>query len=222
MEKIKLCIFDMDGTLLDSERYAWSIGEKQIAKEFGKEMNDELISELMGVNHILYREILQEKFGKDFPVDLFQKKLHEFYGEICKKGTIPLRPGVIEILNYLKNNNILISLGTSTEKYLGEIALKHSGILDYFDFAVYGDQVKNGKPNPEIYLKSIKHFHLKPEECIVFEDTPAGAQSAYDGNINFIMVPDLKQPTEIDKEKALAIINSLQEAIPIINKINNI
>lgn len=222
MNKIKLCIFDMDGLLLDTERFAWSIGEKLIAKQYGKEMTDEIINELMGVNYTTYENKLKKIYGEDFPAKKYSDDVHEFYRKYCETENIPLRPGVLKILKFLKNNNILISLGTSTEKKLACTALKNAGIYNYFDFAVYGDEVKIGKPNPEIYLKSVYHFNLKPGECLVFEDTPTGAKSAYDGNIRLILVPDLKKPTAIDKEKAFAIINSLQEAIPIIKKENNI
>lgn len=222
MNKIKLCIFDMDGLLLDSERHVWSVGEEKIAKKYGKEMTDEIITEVMGANHSEYRRILKEKFGEDFPIVDYQKELFEYYADACKNGNIPLRPSVIELFKFLKENNIYISLGTSTEKRLAKIALENTGILKYFDYIVCGDEVKVGKPEPEIYLKSVEHFGLKPEECIVFEDTPVGAKAAYNGGINLIMVPDIKKPTDLDKKKALAIINSLQEAIPIIKKINKI
>lgn len=211
----------MDGLLLDTERQAWFTGEKIIGKELGIEVTDEMSKNFMGIGHQTLIKIMKENYGQDFPAELFLLKLIKYYENFCKNETINLRPGVIELFRYLKQNNILISLGTSTEKEYAEIALKRTGLYDYFDFVVYGDQVKNGKPHPEIYLKSVEHFGFKPNECIVFEDTSIGAKAAYDGNINLIMVPDLKEPSKEDKEKALAIVNTLQEAISIIDKINN-
>lgn len=211
----------MDGLLLDTERQAWFTGEKIIGKELGIEVTDEMSKNFMGIGHQTLIKIMKENYGQDFPAELFLLKLIKYYENFCKNETINLRPGVIELFRYLKQNNILISLGTSTEKEYAEIALKRTGLYDYFDFVVYGDQVKNGKPHPEIYLKSVEHFGFKPNECIVFEDTSIGAKAAYDGNINLIMVPDLKEPSKEDKEKALAIVSTLQEAISIIDKINN-
>lgn len=220
MNKIKLCIFDMDGLLLDTERQAWFVGEKIIGKELGIDITEEMSKNFMGIGHQTLIKIMKEEYGTDFPAETFLMKLIKYYENFCKNETINLRPGIMELFEYLKQNNILISLGTSTEKEFAEIALKRTGLFDYFDFVVYGDQVKKGKPEPDIYLKSVEHFGLKPEECVVFEDTSIGAKAAYKGNINLIMVPDLKEPSNEDKEKALAIISSLQEAISIISNIN--
>ena len=173
---IILSIFDMDGLLLNTERQVWSIGEKTIAKQYGKEMTDEIIAEVIGINNVEYRKIIKEKFGNDFPVADFQKELNIYYENACKSGIVSLMPGALELLNFLKEKNFYISLGTSTDRKLVEIALKKSGIFQYFDYIVCGDEVQSRKPSPEVYLKSVEHFNLNPEECIVFEDTPVGAK----------------------------------------------
>lgn len=222
MNKIKLCIFDMDGLLIDTERCAWSIGKITIGKEYGVNITPELSADLTGFDRRSFVAETKKLYGQDFPGDEFMDKLARHYENFCRNEEIPLRPGAIELLNFVKQNNILLSLGTSTDKELAEIALKKTGLENYFDYKVFGNQVKHGKPNPEIYLKSVEHFGLRPEDCVVFEDTPTGAKAAYDGNINLIMVPDLKKPTDLDRKKALAIIYSLQDAISIIKKINNI
>lgn len=221
MNKVKLCIFDMDGLLLDTERYAWNEAKKKAGKEYGVTLTDEFSLGLMGLNAKSFANELKKEFGQDFPALEYIDKSRKYYNDICINEEIPLRPGVFELLKYLKDNNIYISLGTSTVKEYAEASLKKTGIYEYLDYEVYGNEVKNGKPNPEIYIKSVEHFGFKPEECIVFEDSHIGAKAAYDGNINLIMVPDLQKPTQEDKEKALAIIDSLQEAISIISNINN-
>lgn len=221
MNRIKLCIFDMDGLLIDTERYAWDRAKKTIGKEYGVNVTPQLSKDLMGLGVDAFVIRVKKEFGQDFPALEYLDKIQKYYKNFCLNEEIPLRPGVLELFKYLKQNNIYISLGTSTAKRYGEVALKKAGIYDYFDFKVFGDQVKKGKPNPEIFLTSVNHFNLKPEECIVFEDTYAGSKGAYDGNINCILVPDLKEPNQEDKEKALAIVNSLQEAISIISKLNN-
>lgn len=212
----------MDGLLIDTERKAWYVGKMEIAKEYGANLTPQLSIEFTGSNHQLLESQLKEHFGQDFPAQEFMDKLEKYYENYCLNKEITLRPGVIEFLDFLKQNNILIALGTSTRSNLAQIAIQKAGIDNYFDYKVYGNQVKHGKPDPETYLKSVEHFGLKPEECIVFEDSSVGAQAAYNGNINLIMVPDVKQPNDLDRKKALAIIDSLQDAIPIIKKLNNI
>ena len=222
MSKIKLCIFDMDGLLLDTERYVWDIAKRNIGKEYGLDISSQLSADLIGLGTQVFAEEIKKQFGMNIPAEEYAVKVKEYYANYCINNDIPLKPGVMELFKFLKENNIYISLGTSTDEKLAKVALKKTGLLEYFDYAVFGNQVKNGKPNPEIYLKSVEHYRFNPDECIVFEDALSGAKAAYDGNINFILVPDLKQPTQEYKEKALAIINTLQEAIPIISKINNI
>lgn len=212
----------MDGLLIDTERKAWYVGKMEIAKEYGINLTPQLSIEFTGSNRQLLESQLKEHFGQDFPAQEFMDKLEKYYENYCLNKEITLRPGVIEFLDFLKQNNILIALGTSTRSNLAQIAIQKAGIDNYFDYKVYGNQVKHGKPDPETYLKSVEHFGLKPEECIVFEDSSVGAQAAYNGNINLIMVPDVKQPNDLDRKKALAIIDSLQDAIPIIKKLNNI
>lgn len=212
----------MDGLLLDTERCAWFVGERVIGKEYGVEVPMQLSTSLMGSDHQATISMIKNTFGQDFPAEEYLIKLTKYYENFCKTAEIPLRPFAKELLEFLKENNIYISLGTSTERKHAEVALKRAGLLGYFDYVVYGDQVKKGKPNPEIFLKSVEHFGLKPEECVVFEDSSIGARAAYDGNIKLILVPDLKEPTDLDKEKAFAIIRSLDSAIEIIKKENNI
>ena len=212
----------MDGLLLDSERCVWSEAQREEAKNFGFKMTESFIKRVLGSNHRRYVELFHEEFGDVVDGDLFMEKISEYYSNYCKTKAIPLKTGVIEMLEFLKKNNILISLGSSTQRELVEIALEKSGILHYFDFLVCGDEVKQGKPHPEIFLKSVEHFNLTADECIVFEDSQNGAKAAYEGNIKLILVPDVKEPSSLDKEKAFAIIDSLQKAIPIIKEINNI
>lgn len=211
----------MDGLLLDTERGIWQKYEKRIIKEYGKELTEEMLLKIVGTNRKTCQKQLKIIFGDNFPAEEYYNKVSACYKDICEHGKIELMPGAIEILDYLKKNNIKIALGTSTQRKYATAALKNCKIFDYFDFTVCGDEVTNGKPDPEIYMRSVEHYNYKPEECIVFEDSSIGATAAYTSGINLILVPDTMKPNEVDKEKALAIVNSLQEAISVIDKINN-
>lgn len=222
MEKVECCIFDVDGLLLDTERYVWIRGLKTIGKQMGVEITDEWLSKMIGSNFVVYAQKLKEKFGQDFPSDVFLDRLFKFYEDTCKNDIVPPRPGAIELLKFLKENNIKISIGTSSKRYFATTTLTNAGIYEYLDYSVFGDEVKNGKPDPEIYLKSAEHFGFKPENCIVFEDSPNGAKAAYNANINLVFVKDLIEPTELEHEKAFMILNRLDEIIPTIKEINHI
>lgn len=222
IEKINLCIFDLDGLLIDSERYIWIRGEKIIGKEFNIEITDEFALDALGSNFISYSQKLKNKFGKDFPADKFLNRLMEFFDNTVKTDIVPIKDGVISLLEFCKNNNIKTSIGTSTHKEEAETILKKCDLYKYFDYFVFGDEVKNGKPNPEIYLKSVNHFGFKLNECIIFEDSQNGAQTAYNANIPLVLVPDLQKPNQNDINKAFKILKSVDEIIPIIKSINKI
>lgn len=222
MEKIKLCIFDMDGLLLDTERFVWSKCQKQAANEQGLDMSDELIHSLIGSNTEIFRKRINEEFCGKLDVDKFVDRVYELTEYECVNETIPLMPGVIDVLEFCKNNNIKMTVGTSTTRRIASKALEHSGLSKYFEYVVYGDDVKHGKPDPEPYLKSVEHYNLKPEQCLVFEDSPIGSKAAYNGNIPLVYVQDLTEATKLEHEKAFAILHRIDEIIPIIKKINNI
>lgn len=222
MSNIKLCIFDMDGLLLNTERDVWMAGGKKIAKELGVDLTDEFIINVVGLGFKIYKERLTETYGKNFPSDLYIEKLFAYFENACINEVIALRPGVKELLEFLKKNNILISVATSTSRHLAENALKNSGIFEYLDFCVYGDEVKNLKPDPEIFNKAIEHFDINKDECLIFEDGQAGAKAAYTAKVRLVLVPDLTKPSELDKQNAFAILKSIDEIIPIIKKENNI
>lgn len=222
MDRVDLCIFDMDGLLLDTERYVWNIGEKKVGKELGIEITDEFITSQIGSSVESYTNKLKEVFGQDFPADLFFDKLMKYYENECINGYVPVMPGVFNLLDFLKENNIKMSVGTATIRSAAVSLLDKTEIYKYLDFAVFGDDVTKGKPDPETYLKSVEHFGFKPENCIVFEDSPNGAKAAYSGNINLVFVPNNAQPTELDKQKALTIIKKIDDIIPYIKKVNKI
>lgn len=212
----------MDGLLLNTERDVWMVGGKKIAKEFGIDLTDDFIINIVGLGFGVYKERLKETYGQDFPSDLYMEKLFNYFQNVCINEKIPLRPGVKELLDFLKKNNILISVATSTNKYLAENALKNSEIFNYLDFGIYGDQVTKPKPDPEIYNKSIEHFGFNKDDCFIFEDGQAGAKAAYSAGIKLVLVPDLTKPSELDKQNAFIILKTIDEIIPIIKKLNNI
>lgn len=222
MSNIKLCIFDMDGLLIDSEKYIWQKGAIEIAKTYGKNLNQSFFRKTVGSNREAYIKLLKQEFGNDFPGEEFHQKLLDHYAYACMNEKLILQPGVNDILKYLKNNNIKLSVATQTDKKLAYVSLKNSNLYDYFDNVIYGDDVSKAKPNPDIYLKSVEYFNYKKEECIIFEDSSIGAMAGYNANIKVIMVPDTAIPTDYDKTHAFSIIDTIDKAIPIIKKINNL
>ena len=222
MEKIRLCIFDMDGLLIDTERYVWPVCQKRAGIEQGVEISDEFIRSLIGSNAAIFKTRVNSEFQNILDTDKYVNRVYELTEQVCMNDKIPLRPGVLKVLNFCKENDIKMTIGTSTKRRIASKALANSGLKDYFEYVVYGEDVKSGKPDPETYLKSVEYYGLKPNECLVFEDSPTGAKAAYNGNIPLVFVEDLIKPTELENEKAFKILHQIDEIIPIIKKINGI
>lgn len=219
---IKLCIFDMDGLLIDSERYMWSVSMAIAAKKQGFTLTQEVHNTFRGMNFKSVGEILCNEFGPNFNYDLFLKDMHENNKHIIEEG-IPLRPGVQELLDYLRQNNIKTCIGTTTPRSTCDKILNTIGITSYFDGVVCGDEITNGKPNPEIYLTCLAKFDgISKEEAIIFEDGQSGALAALAAGMKLVLVPDLAKLEDNVKSKAYKIIDNIKEIIPTIESLNNL
>ena len=216
---IKLCIFDMDGLLIDSERYMWAESMATAAAEQGKVLTDELHARIMGLNHADESIVMKRELGDDFDTELFFNRTYELNKEIMKNG-IPLMKGTIELLEYCKANNIKTCIGTRTPRLAATNILRIDKIDGYFDDMVCGDEVVNGKPNPEIYEKCFNKFNFDKSEAVVFEDAESGGKAAIGAGIRLVLVPDLAHLSDEIKASAYKIIDNLSEMIDIIKEEN--
>ena len=217
---VKLCIFDMDGLLIDSERYMWTVSMDIAAKEQGYILTDEFHRTFMGRNLKSVGEMLTNEFGKEFDYDHFLATCRKENARIMKNG-LPLMKGARELLDFLKENNIYRCIGTTT--YYNETIslLTANNMLDDFNDMVCGDQVINGKPDPEIYLKCLSKFKdVDKSEALVFEDGNSGAHAGIDSGMRLVLVPDLAYLDEEVRTKAFAVLSDLSETIDIIKREN--
>ena len=216
---IKLCIFDMDGLLIDSERYMWNISMDIACKEQGFEITDEFHAKLMGLNKAYTSAKLQEHFGPTFDVDRFYERVAIENDRIMQNG-IPLMKGTLQLLDYLDSVGIKKFIGTSSNRSRAERVLKIDGIYDRFDGMVCGDEISKGKPDPEIYLRCFNNFNFDKSEALVFEDAEVGGRAAIAAGIRLVLVPDLAYLSDDIKDKAYKVISDLSQIIDIIKKEN--
>lgn len=217
--KIKLCIFDMDGLILDSES-VYFINAKRCNEIYNYQIPEDLILKTMGVNEIENEKRFLDALGKDFP---FQEFLHNEWVmqlEYMKTHPIKKKKGIDELLDYLDKNDIKKVVATSSSQYFAKDFLVDAGLYDKFDNVVYGDDLTQSKPDPQIYLKAAEPFNLSKEEILAFEDSNNGILSAYNAGFKVMHIPDLAFVEESTREKSYAILNDLLEAIPLIEKIN--
>lgn len=207
-------IFDMDGTLFDTQRIfipAWDlVGEKYGIKDMGKH-----IPAVCGVNPKGSDDYLKKNFPT-LDVAAFKSDVRTY---VEKNMVVKFMAGAEEVLEFLKQNNIKTALATGTSRKSTEHHLKEMGLSDYFDATVCGNEIKNGKPAPDIFLKAAELLGVNPENCFVFEDSLNGIKAGFNAGMKCIGVPDIVSFTDSDREMMFKEIESLDKAIPIFEKI---
>lgn len=216
---IKLCIFDMDGLLIDSERYMWTVSMRQAALEQGRVMTDEFHNTFMGTNLDSVADILINEYGQDFDTDLFFSRCIEINKGIMKQG-LPLMKGARQLIDFLHQYGIKSCIGTSTAREGTTTLLKANHMLNDFDGIVCGDEIEHGKPSPEIYLTCFNKFNFDKSEVLIFEDGNAGAHAAISAGMRLVLVPDLAYLDDEVRSKAFKIIDDLSQIIDVIKEEN--
>jgi HAD superfamily hydrolase (TIGR01509 family) len=215
---IEAVILDMDGLLLDTEpvaRRAWT----RAAEEHGYSISDELYIELVGRDARDVARKLIAAFGEGFPIEKCRTRRDELYDSDISAHGIPLKPGVIDILDYLAAAHMTTAVATSTYRDLAIQKLHRAGIISRFDVIVAGDEIRRGKPFPDIFLATSNRLGLVPESCLVLEDSLAGVQAAHQANMTVIMVPDLIPPNQEVRTMAYAVTDDLKEAKGVVSKL---
>lgn len=208
--KYKAVIFDMDGVIFDSERLVLE-GWQEIAAKYGIKGIEEVLPRCLGVNAQATREIFREYYGQDFPYDEYKKEASALFHSRYGNGKLPLKPGVKELLFYLKENGYLVGLASSTRQAIVEQEIRDAGLMPYFDNLVCGDMLKRSKPEPDIYLKACENLDVEPRMAIAVEDSYNGIRSAKRAGMVPVMVPDMVQPDEEMRSLAHKICKDLFE-----------
>ncbi|SHK39428.1 HAD family hydrolase [Hespellia stercorisuis] len=210
---IKAIIFDMDGLIFDSERVvkrSWDIAGEMLA--LGP-IGSNHIHNTLGFNVVRREQYFKGVFGEDFPMERFNQITRKVFREIADTEGVAMKPGVIELLKFAKENGIRTAVATSSRREHSSQMLQDAGIWSFFDGAVFGDMVANAKPDPEIYIKAANAIHAAPVNCIALEDSPAGIQSSHAAGMYPIMIPDLVQPTDEIKKLCWKKFKSLNDVV---------
>ena len=207
---LELVIFDVDGLMLDTES-VWKEAFDQAGNKYGiQNMGSTLFPKLIGKSGRDEKEVLDRYLSSDIQELVIKEWERIGYGMLEKE--VPVKPGLNEILDFLDAYHIKKAVATTTRRELTEERLKRVGVYDRFDYVLCGDEVKNRKPDPEIYLSVLHKMNTKAENAIVLEDSSVGVEAAYRASIDCIQVPDLIAPTEVQKEQTICIVKDLMEA----------
>ncbi|HQY21990.1 MAG TPA: HAD family phosphatase [Ignavibacteria bacterium] len=203
----KAVIFDMDGVLIDSEPAYLEMNLKMF-EQFGIEMDEENYKALVGIPSVPMWKFLKEKYELKNEVSEFINLEKKRMLEILDSDIIT-KPvtGIKELMDDLKSFNFKLSVASSSAKDNINFVLEKLKIKDNFEFIISGEDVVNGKPFPDIFLKVSDFFNISPEKCFVIEDSVNGIKAANSAGMNSIGFINDGTNTQ-DLSKADIIINN--------------
>lgn len=206
----KAVIFDMDGVIFDSEKIVMECW-RQLSNQYGFPDFEKVYEKCIGVTRDKSREIFKSHYGNDFQYDFYREESSRLFREKSDNGLLPIKKGAVSLLKYLKENNYIVGLASSTREEIVHKELKAASLFSYFDSIICGDKVSKSKPDPEIYLTACEKLMLKPSDTYAIEDSYNGIRSAYSAGMITIMVPDLLLPDEELKPLISYLFNDLDE-----------
>lgn len=208
--EMEAVVFDMDGVIFDSERLYMQCWQT-VAKKYGITGIEEACYKCLGINAALTRQTMLEHFGSGFPYDEYAKEVSALFHKRAEGGKLAKKPGVEELLGYLKEKGVKTALASSTRKAVVVKELEEGGLLSYFDEIVGGDMVSRSKPEPDIFLKACENLGVAPGNAFAVEDSHNGIRAAYRAGMKPVMVPDLAAPVEEIEKISHVVLPSLHE-----------
>lgn len=204
-------LFDMDGLMFDTERLgtrAWM----EVGRRHHIPITEDTLNTMRGRVLPDCIRIFKENYGEDFDFWGLRKERTALFESYLQQG-MPIKTGLRELLAYLRKNQIKISLATSTDRRTAERYLDMAEIKGYFDVLLCGDMVTHGKPDPEIYIKAANALGERPENCLVLEDSVLGVYAGYRAGCHVIMIPDMVEPGEEERQRAELCADTLLDVI---------
>jgi len=185
-------IFDVDGLMLDTESPISALWA-QAGKSLGWDISPEVVLRTLGITTEGTCAIFLQEYGPDFPYETIRAEFNRLYHEEFDKGA-PHKPGLIHLLDHLASLEIPLAVASSSRRDTVIWKLRNAGILDRFATLACGDEIRNGKPAPDIFLLAAERLGQKPSDCVGFEDSPAGLQGLHAAGIRSVFIKDLTDP----------------------------
>jgi HAD superfamily hydrolase (TIGR01509 family) len=203
-------IFDMDGLMLDTERLApraWVEAAASLSVEFDLALTQPMV----GRNFRDCQAIIVDHYGPAYPTADLMRAWHVAYDAIVDREGIALKPGLLDLLDWLEARRIPKAVATSTRRDRAQAKLASTALLPRFVALVGGDEVARGKPEPDIFLAAAARLGEAAQHCLVLEDSEPGVRAALAAGMTPIMVPDMHVPSAALVALGPLILESLAE-----------
>ena len=212
-------IFDMDGVLIDSERQS-NEGWLWAAGQLGVDMPMWLIDSFKGAPAELCCKFFDDYYKG--VIDYWEAKelRTQHVYKIRETEGIPVKKGVKDIFEYIRNNGLKCAVATSTRRESAEKTLHEIGVWDYLDAVVYGDEVERGKPEPDIFLRAAKAIGVNPSEAVVVEDSINGIKAGYAADMRVVHIPDTIAIDDDIRKLTYMVCADLNGLIDVVESIN--
>lgn len=212
-------IFDMDGVLIDSERQS-NEGWLWAAGQLGVDMPIWLIDSFKGAPAELCCKFFDDYYKG--VIDYWEAKelRTQHVYKIRETEGIPVKKGVKDIFEYIRNNGLKCAVATSTRRESAEKTLHEIGVWDYLDAVVYGDEVEHGKPEPDIFLRAAKAIGVNPSEAVVVEDSINGIKAGYAAGMRVVHIPDTIAIDDDIRKLTYMVCDDLNGLIDVVESIN--
>jgi HAD superfamily hydrolase (TIGR01509 family) len=202
-------LFDMDGLMIESERALLQCWH-ETADELGLQFEDSLWLSFVGLSDRACHELLRTRLDEDQLQALLQGCRTRYDAHV--EAGLPLKPGLLELLELLAQRGIPRAVVTSTRRERAMQKLELCGLLPHFVTVVTGSDVVHSKPAPDIYLLAAERLGVAPAHCVVLEDSVPGVRAALAAGMTPIQVPDLVVPDETARALGHRIVDSLVQA----------
>jgi HAD superfamily hydrolase (TIGR01509 family) len=216
---VESVLFDMDGLLIDTES-VYIDALQAAARAMGREMPIEFCHSMIGIPGPVCDGMIQDFYDPDFILETFAAHFDEHAHRVLGAG-VPVKAGAVELLDFLRARGLPLGLATSSSRTTVERHLGRAGLLDRFQAVATRDDVRHGKPQPDVYIEAARRLRVPPRHCIALEDSNTGLTAAHAAGTMAIMVPDIVQPTDEVRAKCLhvaadlhAVLRVLRENLP--------
>lgn len=209
ISNLKAVLFDMDGTIFDSESLysqAWVAS----AQHFNQHFTHQMYQDFVGVRSVECYQIAQKMFGEDFDMEPFIRFFRE-YISAEKAQKMPIKSGFTALFESLKQSGLKLGLVTSARHASILENFAHLSYLADFDVVISGDDVKNAKPDPECYQTACQKLNIEPQQALVFEDSNPGALAAINAGCQTVIIPDLLPIEDHIEKQAFRIFDNLSQ-----------